>query len=100
MSLLLGCQGMQPTGMQPNGFSPAGGCLSAPRASVISKGVFGKWAHGTRDGEDADDGDTTTMESMQRFDAARGKPVAKESPTEQRPLGHENAQPASKDLLH
>jgi hypothetical protein len=40
------------------------------------------------------------QESMQRFDAARGKPVAKESPTEHRPLGHENAQPASKDLLH
>jgi hypothetical protein len=53
---------MQPTGMQPNGFSPAGGCLSAPRASVISKGVFGKSVTGPVTVKDADDGDTTTMQ--------------------------------------
>jgi integrase len=39
-------------------------------------------------------------ESMQRFDAARGKPVAKATPTEPRPVGHEEPDEASKDLLH
>lgn len=39
-------------------------------------------------------------ESMQRFDASRGKSVAKDPAIEHRPLGHENAEPSGKDLLH
>jgi len=35
-----------------------------------------------------------------RFDARRGKPVANESPMEHQPVGHEEPQPPSKDLLH
>ena len=39
-------------------------------------------------------------ESMQRFDAARGQPVAKAASTEPRPLGHDESDEANKDLLH
>jgi hypothetical protein len=37
---------------------------------------------------------------MRRFDATRGKPVAKEAPIENRPVGHEEEQQNGKDLLH
>jgi len=40
------------------------------------------------------------QDSMKRFDAARGKPAANERPKENRPLGQEDAEPSSKDLLH
>ena len=40
------------------------------------------------------------QESMKRFDAARGKPVARDTPTEQRPPRHEETEAPSKDLLH
>jgi len=40
------------------------------------------------------------QDSMKRFDAARGKTVANKPPTENRPLGHENVEASSKDLLH
>jgi integrase len=39
-------------------------------------------------------------ESMRRFDAARGKPVANEVPSDDRPVGHEDAEESTKDLLH
>jgi integrase len=45
-------------------------------------------------------GRVALQESMKRFDATRGRPVANDPPTEHRPLGHENAEPSSKDLLH
>jgi hypothetical protein len=37
---------------------------------------------------------------MKRFDAARGKPVAKPTVIEQRPLGHEDTKETTKDQLH
>ena len=39
-------------------------------------------------------------ESMQRFDAARCKPVAKKRHTEPRPVGNEEQPQADKSLLH
>ena len=36
--------------------------------------------------------------SMQRFDAARGKPVAKPSAIDQRPVGHDAKQPDEESL--
>jgi hypothetical protein len=39
-------------------------------------------------------------ESIKRFDAARGKPVAKVESIEQRPLGHGKAEQAEKERLH
>jgi hypothetical protein len=38
--------------------------------------------------------------SMQRFDAARGNPVANTPAIEQRPLGHENTDETRKEQLH
>ena len=38
--------------------------------------------------------------SMQRFDAARGKAVANEQPSDERPLGHERDQESEKEPLH
>ena len=40
------------------------------------------------------------QDSIKRFDAARGKAVAKTPPIEPRPLGHDEAEASSKDLLH
>jgi hypothetical protein len=40
------------------------------------------------------------QESMRRFDTARGKPVAKEAPTEHPPLSHGQANRGDKDTLH
>jgi integrase len=40
------------------------------------------------------------QESMRRFDAGRGKPVANEPSMEHQHDGHEKPQPPSKDLLH
>jgi hypothetical protein len=40
------------------------------------------------------------QDSMKRFDAVRGKPVANAPTTEHRPLGHDEAEAPSKDLLH
>lgn len=40
------------------------------------------------------------QDSMRRFDAARGKPVAKSPVTEQRPVGHAGPDQAQKDPLH
>jgi hypothetical protein len=37
---------------------------------------------------------------MKRFDAARGKTVAKVTVTEQRPLGHDNGEREQKEPLH
>jgi Phage integrase family len=39
-------------------------------------------------------------ESMKRFDAARGKAVAKPAVIEQRPLGHDETEESQKDRLH
>jgi integrase len=39
-------------------------------------------------------------ESMRQFDAARGKPVANEVPTENRPVSHDDAEDSTKGLLH
>jgi hypothetical protein len=38
--------------------------------------------------------------SMKRFDAERGKPVAKEPPLENRPLGHAEPEENEKERLH
>jgi hypothetical protein len=40
------------------------------------------------------------QESMRRFDAPRGKPVAKEAQIEHPSLGHENAEESGKGTLH
>ena len=40
------------------------------------------------------------QDSMQRFDAARGKPVANDPPIEQRPLSYGETKDPAKDLLH
>jgi hypothetical protein len=40
------------------------------------------------------------QDSIGRFDALRGKPVANEPPTENRPVSHEDTDRSSKDLLH
>jgi hypothetical protein len=40
------------------------------------------------------------QESMRRFDAARGKPVANVPSNEPLPVGHEEGAPPAKDLLH
>jgi hypothetical protein len=40
------------------------------------------------------------QDSMKRCDAARGKPAAKDPPTEHPPLGHANVESPSQDLLH
>ena len=40
------------------------------------------------------------QESMRRFDAARGKPVANEAPIEQPPISHEQADESDKGTLH
>jgi integrase len=40
------------------------------------------------------------QESMRKFTAARGKPVAKEGPTEHPPLGHAEADAHEKGALH
>jgi len=40
------------------------------------------------------------QDSMRRFDAARGKPVAKSPVTEHRPVGHDGPDQAQKDPLH
>lgn len=40
------------------------------------------------------------QESMKRFDAARGKPVAKDAAIELPPVGHEDEQPTEKGRLH
>ena len=40
------------------------------------------------------------QESMKRFDAARGKSVAKTTAIEQRPLGHDDAEEGRKEPLH
>ena len=40
------------------------------------------------------------QEAMRRFDATRGKAVAKPEPMEQRPLGHEEREESPKDQLH
>ena len=40
------------------------------------------------------------QESMRRFEAARGKSVAKAEPTEHPPLSHEEAQERDKGTLH
>jgi integrase len=40
------------------------------------------------------------QDSIKRFDAERGKSVAKDPTTEHRPRGHENVESSSKDLLH
>ena len=40
------------------------------------------------------------QESMNRFDAQRGKPVANETPMEQPPLGHDADRASPKDVLH
>jgi hypothetical protein len=37
---------------------------------------------------------------MKRFDASRGKPVAKEEAIEQRPVGHEAAEESRNKPLH
>jgi integrase len=39
-------------------------------------------------------------ESMRRFDAARGKAMANAQPKEPQPVGHDEAAPPSKGLLH
>ena len=39
-------------------------------------------------------------ESMKRFDAARGKPVANEGPIENRTVSHDDDDESPKDLLH
>jgi hypothetical protein len=39
-------------------------------------------------------------DSMRRFDAVRGKPVANETPIEDRPVGHVDANDSTKGLLH
>jgi integrase len=39
-------------------------------------------------------------ESMKRFDAVRGKPVAKPTAIEQRPLSHDPAEEGRKEPLH
>ena len=40
------------------------------------------------------------QESMRRFEAPRGKPVAEEAPTEHPSLSHENAEESGKGTLH
>jgi hypothetical protein len=40
------------------------------------------------------------QESMRRFDAARGNPVANEGSVEHPPLGHERKEETSKGTLH
>ena len=40
------------------------------------------------------------QEAMKRFDAARGKAVAKPEPIEQRPFGHDEREETPKDQLH
>ncbi|MBI3491053.1 MAG: tyrosine-type recombinase/integrase [Acidobacteria bacterium] len=40
------------------------------------------------------------QESMRRFEAARGKPVANEGQREHPPLGHEESQETDKGTLH
>ena len=40
------------------------------------------------------------QESMQRFDPSRGKPVAKEAPTEHPPVSHGHADESERDTLH
>ena len=44
--------------------------------------------------------ETGLQESMRRFDAARGKSVAKESPTEHPPLSHAETGADEKGTLH
>jgi hypothetical protein len=39
-------------------------------------------------------------DSMKRFDALRGKAVAKPTVIEQRPVGHDDAKKSGKDQLH
>jgi hypothetical protein len=45
-------------------------------------------------------GRVTLQDSMQPFDASRGKPGAKASNNEQRPLGHVETEGAEKEQLH
>ena len=40
------------------------------------------------------------QESMRRFDAERGKPVASEAPIEQPPLSHDTNDETDKGTLH
>ena len=40
------------------------------------------------------------QESIRRFEAPRGKPVAKEAPTEHPSLSYENAEESGKGTLH
>ena len=45
-------------------------------------------------------GRVALQESMKRFDDLRGKPVAKTTPIEQRPLGQEQTEQSEKERLH
>jgi hypothetical protein len=45
-------------------------------------------------------GRVALQDSMQRFDARRGKPVAKDASTEHQPLGQPKTEAPSKGLLH
>jgi hypothetical protein len=45
-------------------------------------------------------GRVALQESMKRFDDVRGKPVAKETTIEQRPLGQEETEQTEKERLH